>query len=110
MNRVLRKISVRGRKLQKTEEREKERERSFVMCSAHLIWLGSSGQEDEMGESCGTSREKRNMYRVLVRKPQGKEDTGLKLEYNNTIDLKKIGWQSVDWIDLSRDMEKWRSL
>ena len=23
------------------------------MCSAHQIWLGSSGQEDEMGESCG---------------------------------------------------------
>ena len=24
------------------------------MFSAHLIRLGSSGQEDEMGESCGT--------------------------------------------------------
>jgi len=40
-----------------TGERERERERGgrFVMCSAHLIWLGSSGQEDEMGESCGIS-------------------------------------------------------
>lgn len=26
-----------------------------MICSAHLIWLGSSGQEDEMGESCGIS-------------------------------------------------------
>jgi len=25
------------------------------MCNVHLIWLGSSGQEDQMGESCGTS-------------------------------------------------------
>jgi len=35
-------------------------------------------------------REKRNMYRVVVRKAQGKGDTGLKFEYNNTIDLKEI--------------------
>jgi len=51
-------------------------------------------------------REKRNMYRVLVRKPQGKGETGLKLEYNDKIDLKEIGWQGVDWNDQSWDMEK----
>ena len=56
-----RKISVREKDKCKREkvtedwrERESERERSFVMCSVHLIWLGSSGQEDEMGEFCGT--------------------------------------------------------
>jgi hypothetical protein len=50
------------------------------------------------------------MYRVLMRKTQGKVGTGLKLEYNNTIDLKEIGRQSVDWINLIRDLEKCWSL
>jgi hypothetical protein len=35
-------------------------------------------------------REKRNVYRVLVRKPQGKGDIDLKWEYNNKIDPKGI--------------------
>jgi hypothetical protein len=37
-------------------------------------------------------REKRNVYRVLVRKPQGKGDIGLKWKYSNKTDLKEIGW------------------
>jgi hypothetical protein len=52
-NRVHRKISVRDR--EREIERERGGGRSFVMCNVHLIWLGSSGQEDQMGESCGTS-------------------------------------------------------
>lgn len=50
------------------------------------------------------------MYRILVRKPRGKGEIGAKWEYNDKIDLKEMGWQSFDWIDLSRDMVKWWSL
>jgi hypothetical protein len=52
-------------------------------------------------------REKRNVYRVLVGKPKGKGDIGVRWEYNIKIDLKEIGWQGVGWIDVGRDMEKW---
>jgi len=54
--------------------------------------------------------EKINMYRVLVRKPQRKGDIGARWGYNDKIYLKEIGWQSGDWIDLRRNMEKWWSL
>jgi len=26
------------------------------------------------------------------------------------MDLKQVGWDSVDWIHLPRDMDKWRAL
>jgi hypothetical protein len=55
-------------------------------------------------------KEKRTVYKVLVRKPQGKGDTGARWEYNDKTDLKEIEWQSVDWIDLRKDTEKWWSL
>jgi hypothetical protein len=38
---------------------------SVYICSSHV-------EEDEMGGSCSTYGEKRNAYRLLVRKPEGK--------------------------------------
>jgi hypothetical protein len=33
-------------------------------------------KEDEMGRGCSTNGEKRNAYRILVRKPEGKRPLG----------------------------------
>jgi hypothetical protein len=30
--------------------------------------------------------------------------------YNNKIDLREIGWDSMDWIDLAQDRNQWRAL
>jgi hypothetical protein len=51
-------------------------------------------------------REKRNAYRILVAKPQGKGPLGRprrKWVGNIKMDLREIGWGGVDWIDLTQD-------
>jgi hypothetical protein len=57
--------------------------------------------------------EKRNAYRLMVRKPEGKSPLGRPRRRwvdNNKIDLVEIGWGGVDWIGLAQDREKWRAL
>ena len=49
------------------------------------------------------TREKRHAYRASVGKPGGKRQPGRTRptwEENIKMDLKKIGWVSVDWISL----------
>jgi hypothetical protein len=36
------------------------------------------------------------------------EGVGLKLEDNIKIGLKEICWNSVDWVNLAQDSDKWR--
>jgi hypothetical protein len=50
--------------------------------------------------------EKRNAYRILVRKPEGKRPLGRPRHRwvdNIKIDLREIGWDGTDWIDLAQD-------
>jgi hypothetical protein len=47
--------------------------------------------------------EKRNAYRILVGKPEGKRSLGrIRRRWvdNITMDLREIGWDGTDWIDL----------
>jgi hypothetical protein len=56
--------------------------------------------------------EKRNSYRLLVRKPEGKRPLGRPRHrwVDNKMDLGEIGWGGVDWIGLAQDTDKWRAL
>jgi hypothetical protein len=57
--------------------------------------------------------EKRNSYRLLVRKPEGKILLGgvrCRWVDNIKMDSAEIGWCSVDWIGLSQDWNKWWAL
>jgi hypothetical protein len=57
--------------------------------------------------------EKRNVYRLLVGKPEGKRPLGRpRCGWVNNIkmDLLEIGWGGVDWIGLAQDTDKWRAL
>jgi hypothetical protein len=57
--------------------------------------------------------ETRNSYRLLVGKPKGKRPLGRPRRRwvdNIKIDLRGIGWDDVDWIDLAQDRDKWRAL
>jgi hypothetical protein len=57
--------------------------------------------------------EKRNVYRLLVGKPEGKRPLGrLRRMWidNIKIDLLGIGLSVVDWIDLVQDRYRWRAL
>jgi hypothetical protein len=57
--------------------------------------------------------EKRNVYRLLVRKPEGKRPLGRprrKWIENTKMDLLEIGLSVVDWIGLAQDRYRWRAL
>jgi hypothetical protein len=57
--------------------------------------------------------EKRNSYKILVREPEGKSPLGKPRRRwvdNIRMDLRKIGWDGVDWIEMSQDRDKWRAL
>jgi hypothetical protein len=48
--------------------------------------------------------EKRNAYRILVRKPEEKRPLGRPrrgLMGNIKMDLTEIGWDGVDWMDMA---------
>jgi hypothetical protein len=57
--------------------------------------------------------EKRNVYRLLVGKPEGKRKLGRpKRRWIDNIkkDLLEIGVNVVDWIGLAQDRYSWRAL
>jgi hypothetical protein len=57
--------------------------------------------------------EKRNAYRLLVRKSEGKRPMGRPRRRwmdNIRIDLVEVGWGDVDWIGLVQDRGRWRAL
>jgi hypothetical protein len=56
---------------------------------------------------------KRNTYRILVGMPEGKEPLGRPRSRwvdNNKMDLREIGWDYMDWIDLAKNKDQWRAL
>jgi hypothetical protein len=57
--------------------------------------------------------EKRNAYKILVGKPDGKRSLGQPRRRrvdNIKMDRREIGWDGMDWIDLAQDREQWRAL
>jgi hypothetical protein len=57
--------------------------------------------------------EKRNAYRLLVGKPEGKRPLGRPRRRwvdNIVIDLRDVGWSDEDWIGLAQDRDRWRAL
>jgi hypothetical protein len=65
-----------------------------------------------MGGACRTNGEKRNAYRILVREPEGKrplERQRRRWMDNIKIDLREIGRDGMEWINLSQDRDRWRA-
>jgi hypothetical protein len=57
--------------------------------------------------------EKRNACRILVGNLEGKRPLGRprrRLVNNIKIDLREIGWDGVDWMDLAQDRDQRRAL
>jgi hypothetical protein len=57
--------------------------------------------------------EKRNAYRLLVGKPDGKRPLGRRRRRwvdNIRMDLGEVGCCDVDWIGLTQDRNRWRAL
>jgi hypothetical protein len=57
--------------------------------------------------------EKRNAYRLLMGKPEGKSPLGRPRHRwvdNIRMDLLELGWGDVDWIGLGQDRDRRRDL
>jgi hypothetical protein len=57
--------------------------------------------------------EKRNAYRILVGNPEGKRPLGRPRHGwvdDIKMDLREIGWDGVNWIDMAQDRIQWRAL
>jgi hypothetical protein len=57
--------------------------------------------------------EKRNAYRLLVGKSEGKRLLGRprhRWTDNIRMDLGEVGWGDVDWLGLAQDRSRWRAL
>jgi hypothetical protein len=57
--------------------------------------------------------EKRNAYRLLMGKPEGKRPLGrprCRWLDNIMVDLGEVGWGHVDWIGLAKDRNRWRAV
>jgi hypothetical protein len=75
----------------------------IILNSRRMWWAGHMAR---MGE-------KRNVYRLLVGKPEGKRPLGRPRRRwvdNIKKDLLEIGLNVVDWIGLAHDRCRWRAL
>jgi hypothetical protein len=63
--------------------------------------------------ACSTNREKRNAYRILVRKSEGKRPLGrprCRWVDNIQLDVREKGWDGIDSINLAQDRDQRRAL
>jgi hypothetical protein len=109
-NRVLRRI-FRPKRDEVTSEWKKLHNKEFhdlysspsIIKSRRMRWTGHVAR---MGR-------KRNAYRLLEGKPEGKRPLGRPRRRwvdNIRIDLGEVGWGDVDWIGLAKDRNRWRAL
>ena len=69
--------------------------------SRRLRWAGHVARMEQS----------RNVYRVLVGKPEGKRPLGrprCRWEDNIEMDLREVGCDPREWIDLAEDRDQWR--
>jgi hypothetical protein len=66
-----------------------------------------------MGKTCSMHEEKRNSCRILLAKSEGKTPLGRhrhRWEDDIKTDLREMGWDGVDWIQLAQDRNQCRAL
>jgi hypothetical protein len=57
--------------------------------------------------------ERRGVYRVLVRRPEGKRPLGRprrRWKGNIKMDLQEVGWEDMDWMYLAEVRDRWRAI
>ena len=70
--------------------------------SRRLRWAGHVARMEQS----------RNAYSILVGKPEGKRPLGRprrRLEDNIKMDLREVGCDPGDWIDLAKGRDQWRA-
>ncbi|KAJ4428525.1 hypothetical protein ANN_24569 [Periplaneta americana] len=82
---------------------DRNRERAYV---------GGNEPPDFLKPFVTCMRESRNAYRVLVGRPEEKRPSGrprCRWEYNIKMDLRQVGYDGRDWINIAQDRDRWRA-
>jgi hypothetical protein len=95
-NRVLRRLFGSKRDEVRGEWRKRHNQ------ELHDLYSSPNKTENVMGGACSTDGEERGVYRVLVRKPEGKRPLGRprhRWENNIRMDLQEVGlWTGLGWL------------
>jgi hypothetical protein len=57
--------------------------------------------------------EERGAYRIVVGRPEGRRPLGRprrRWEDNIKMDIREVGWEGMNWIELTQDRDRWRAL
>jgi transcription termination factor 2 len=112
VNRVLRRIfgPKRDEVVERWRKLHNEELHNLYSCPSIIRMIKSrrmrwAGHVARMGE-------KRNAYRILVGKPEGKRPLGgpRRTWVDNIKMDRQIRWNGMDWIDLAQDRDQWRDL
>jgi hypothetical protein len=82
-----------------------------LYCSPNIVRAIKSRRMKWVGHVACT-RDKRNVYRVLTGKPEGKKPLGRprhRREDNIKMDLQEVGCEGMDWIDLAQGRDRWQA-
>jgi hypothetical protein len=74
-----------------------------VIISRRMRWAGHVAS---MGE-------KSDAYRILVGRLEGRRPLGRprrRWEDNIKMDIREVGWEDMNWIELAQDRDRWRAL
>jgi hypothetical protein len=112
-NRVLRRIFGPKRDEVTGEWRKLHNEKLHIVYSSPNIIRQIKLRRMKCAGHVALMGEERNVYRVLMGKPEGQRPFGRprrRWEDGIRMDLREIGWWSVDWIQLTQNRDQWRAL
>jgi hypothetical protein len=112
-NRVLRRIFGPKRDEVKGEWRKLHNEELRDLYSSPSIIRIMKSRMMRCAGHVARLRAKKNVYRFLVRKPEGNRPLGRPRRRwvdNIRMYLGEVGWVDVDWIGLAQDRNRWRAL
>jgi len=87
------------------------KELNDLYSSPNIVWVVKSRRMRWAGHVARMG-ERRGEYRDLVRKPEGKRPLGRprrRWEGNIKMDIRKVGCEDTDWIELVQDRDGWRA-
>jgi hypothetical protein len=112
VNRVLRRIFGPRRDEVMEEWRKLHNEELCDLYSSPSIIRTIKSRRMKWADHVVQMGEKRNVYRLLVGRPEGKRPLGrlIRRWVDIRTDLGEVGWGDVDWIGLAQDRSRWRAL
>ncbi|KAJ4435460.1 hypothetical protein ANN_18076 [Periplaneta americana] len=111
-NKVLRKIFGAKRDEVTGEWRKLHNTELHALYSSHDIIRKIKSRRLRWAGHVARMSESRNAYRVLVGTPEGKRPLGRprrRWENNIKMDLREVGYDDREWINLAQDRDQWRA-